>query len=147
MAVTCMLFERQFSSYLDGELPMVRAARLEAHLRKCPHCRAELAAMGGIADHIRAASRELQVSQDFDRRVLRAMGYWQVTGRPIAEPKLLKPLLVVATVLLAMMGMVRYYLSQPYGPPAPVAQPAAVMAPALGGGAIAPDEDRGGRAP
>ncbi len=145
--MTCMLFERQFSSYLDGELPRARAARLEAHLRKCPHCRAELEAMGGIADHIRAASRELQVSHDFDRRVLRAMGYWQVTGRPIAEPKLLKPLLVVATVLLAMMGMVRYYLSQPYGPPAPVAQPAAAVAPAWPGGGIAPDEDRGGRAP
>ncbi len=98
--------------------------------------------MGGIADHIRAASRELEVSHDFDGRVLRAMGYWQVTGRPIAQPKMLKPLVVVAAVLLAMLGMVRYYLSRPYNPPVPAPQAAAAVAPASPGGTIAPDRDR-----
>jgi len=140
--VTCILFERQLSSYLDGELPAARTARLEAHLRRCPHCRDELEAMGGIADHIRAASREMQVSRDFDQRVLRAMGYWQVTGRPIAQPRMLKPLLVVAAILLTITGAVRYYLSQPYRPPMPAPRGAALVAPALPGGMVAPERDR-----
>ena len=133
-----MLFEKQLSSYLDGELAADRTRRLEAHLRRCPHCRAELHAMSGIADYVRAASREVEVSEDFDRRVLRAVGYWKVTGRPLPEPKLLKPLLIVAGVLLAMMALVRYYLSRPYYPPTP--QPAPVVAPAMvPAGVVLPD--------
>ncbi len=98
--------------------------------------------MGGIADQIRAVSREVQVSHDFDRRVLRAMGYWQVTGRQvIAEPRLLRPLVVVAAILLVMTGLVRHYLARPYAPPARALQ-AAAMAPAAAGAAIAPDRDR-----
>jgi len=140
--VTCRLFETQLSSYLDGELPAARAARLKAHLQVCPRCQSELNAMSGIADRIRAASSEVEVSQDFDQRVLRSVGYWQVTGRPVRRRSLERRLLVVATVLLALLGGVRYYLSLPYRPPVPAPQPAAVVAPVAPGGPIVPDQER-----
>ena len=140
--MTCRLFENQLSSYLDDELPAARAARLKAHLRVCPHCQSELNAMSGIADRIRATSSELEVSQDFDQRVLRSVGYWQVTGRPIRPRSLEKRLLVVAAVLLALLGGVRYYLSLPYRPPMPAPQGAAVVAPVAPGGPVVVDRER-----
>lgn len=139
--MTCRLFEKQLSSYLDGELPAARAARLEAHLRACPHCQAELDAMGGIAQHIRAASSSVEVSHDFDQRVLRTMGYWQVTGRRYGQATMLRPLLVVATILLALLGVIRHFLSEPVRMPAP--QPVRpVVAPASPGGPVLPDGER-----
>jgi len=137
--VTCRLYEKQLSLYLDGELPAARAARLEAHLRLCPHCRGELKAMIGIADHIRAASTGLEVSHDFDQRVLRAVGYWEVTGRRVARPRsLLRPLFFVAVVLLALLGIIWHYLAPP---PSRQPQPAAAQiapAPAVPGTPVTP---------
>ena len=125
----CRLYERQLSEYLDGELPVTRAKRLEAHLRVCPHCRGELNAIIGIADHVRAASRGVQVSRDFDQRVLRAVGYYQVTGRHVAPRRsLVRPAVGVAVALAALLGLIWHYLAPP---PTPQPQPAAaVVAPA-----------------
>ena len=139
--MTCRVYEQQLSSYLDGELAKARAARLEAHLRTCPHCQAELSALSGIAEYLRAASSDLKVSNDFDQRVLRAVGYWQVTGRQKRQRTLTKPLTIVAAILLALLGLIRHYLAEPLGPPVP--QPsAAVVAPAAPGGSVLPDRDR-----
>ena len=139
--MTCRLFETELSSYLDGELAAARKARLEAHLQVCPHCRAELEAMSGIGSYIRAALGEVDVSHDFDHRVLRTVGYLQVTGRR-KHRTLTKPLVVVAMSLLALLGLIRHFLSQPVGPPLPAPQPAAVVAPASPGVPVAPDRDR-----
>jgi anti-sigma factor RsiW len=128
--VTCQLFEEQLSSYLDGELQAARAVRLEAHLKTCPHCQAELRAMRGISAHIRAASTELQVSQDFDQRVLRTVGYLEVTGRIRKQRSFLRPLVVAMVTLLSLLGTVRYYLQRPAPVPVPVPQSAAAVAPA-----------------
>ena len=145
--MTCRLYEEQLSSYMDGELPRARAVRLEAHLKTCPHCQAELEALGGIATRLRAASSSLQVSHDFDRRVLRAVGYWQVTGwqRPIRS--YLKPLLVAALALLGLLAGVWHFLARPFeAPPAwqpqpvmPVVAPAAPGAPPI---PLAPEGNR-----
>jgi anti-sigma factor RsiW len=131
--VTCRLYEEQLSSYLDGELPAVRAARLEAHLKVCPHCREELDALGGIATRIRAASSQLEVSHDFDRRVLWAVGYWQVKGwqRPVRS--YLRPLLLAAMFLLAMLGAIWHFFTRPTGPEWQPQPAAAVVAPAAPG--------------
>jgi anti-sigma factor RsiW len=130
--VTCILYEEQLSSYLDGELPRARAARVEAHLKVCPHCQAELDALGGIATHLRAASNSLRVSHDFDRRVLRAVGYWQVTGWQRPTKSYLRQLVWVAVTLLGMLAGVWHYFTRPFEPPPTWApQPAMpVVAPA-----------------
>jgi anti-sigma factor RsiW len=122
----CRLYHKQLSAYLDGELPTTRAARLEAHLRVCPHCRGELDSMVGIADRVRAASRELTVSQDFDQRVLRAVGYLQVyPTRTVQRPSLRSVALVLAA-LAALLGMMWHYLLRP-PVPEPAPQPGAAM--------------------
>ena len=128
---SCRLYQKQLSSYLDGELEATRSARVEAHLRTCPHCRAELDALSGIGHRIRAASRGVRVSTDFDQRVLHSVGYWQVTGRPVQQRTLTKPLLAVAIALLAVLGLIWSYLTESAPPMEPVPQtPAAAVAPA-----------------
>jgi anti-sigma factor RsiW len=126
--MTCRLYQTQLSSYLDGELPAARAARLEAHLRVCPHCASELNALRGISEYIRAASQELQVSQGFDQRVLRAVGYYQVSTRPRRARSLTRPLLVLAAILLGLLSLLRHFFLEPARPPLPVPQPSASVA-------------------
>ena len=136
--MTCRLYEEQLSSYLDQELPAARAARLEAHLKTCQRCREELEAMGGIASQLRAASSLVEVSHDFDKRVLRAFGYYRVTGWQKPVKSYLRPLVLAAVLLLGMLAAVWNFLTRPYEPapqPAPaysVGAPAATGAPAPG---------------
>ena len=130
--MTCRSFQKDLSSYLDGELPGARAARLEAHLRVCHHCQQEMAALRGINDHIRAASRHLRVSQDFDQRVLRAVGYYRVTTMRRERRPLVKPLVVLALILLALFGLIKQYFSRNLSLPVRAPQPA------VGGYAPAP---------
>ncbi len=140
--LACRLIQRDLSSYLDGELPAARAARLEAHLRTCQRCREEIAALEGINDQIRAVSHDLQVSQDFDQRVLRAVGYYQVTRAQRQRKPLTKPLVVVALILLALLGMIRHFFSRTLPLPARAPVPAVSgLAPAASGAAM-PDRDR-----
>ena len=120
--LACRLFQKDLSSYLDGELPAARALRLEAHLRLCQHCRNEISALQGINDHIRAASRNLTVSQDFDQRVLRAVGYYRVTTARRERRPLTKPLVILALILLALLGMIRHFFSRQQPLPLPVPQ-------------------------
>jgi len=141
--MTCRLFQNQLSSYLDGELPATRAARLEAHLRVCPHCASELNSLRGISEYIRAASQEVQVSQDFDQRVLRAVGYYQVSTRPRRPRSYTRPLLLIGAFLLVLLSLVRHFLTQPLEAPLPVPQPsAAAVAPAPPGAPLPADVDR-----
>ena len=141
--MTCRLFENELSSYLDGELPAARAARLEAHLQTCPHCQREMEALSGISARIRAASSNLQVSQDFDQRVLRAVGSYRVTTRRRRARPLTKPLLVLAVILLALLGLIRHYFQRPVRPPVPAPQPAAAgYVPAPQGAPMLPQRDR-----
>ncbi len=124
--MTCSLYEEQLSSYLDGELTRTRVAKLEAHLKVCPHCQAELDAFGAIGARLRAASNTVQVSHDFDRRVLRSVGYFRVTGWTKPVKSYLRPLVIAALALLAGLAGVWHYFSRPFEPP-PVWQPVPVM--------------------
>jgi anti-sigma factor RsiW len=126
--VTCRLYQNELSAYMDGELPATRIARLESHLRVCPHCQGELQEMTGISTYIRAASHQLTVSQDFDQRVLRAVASYQVGTRvQRRQQSRLRPLVAVAIALLALLGMIQHFL---FGPPtaAPLPQPSAAAA-------------------
>ena len=125
--MTCRLYENELSAYLDGELPATRKARLEAHLRVCPHCQGELQELSGISHYIRAASQGLRVSQDFDQRVLRAVTSYQVVARVMHRRRsLVRPLIAVAIVLLALLGMVQHFLLD--RPTQPLPQPSAAGA-------------------
>lgn len=139
--MTCQLYEQQLSSYLDGELPAARAARLEAHLEVCERCRAELTAMRSIAQHIRAASGEVKVSNDFDQRVLRAVGYYSITRGRAKRKVRAGPLAVAAVILLTLLGLIRHFLWEPFRPPVRSPQPAAAgVAPAAVGAPLALDQ-------
>ena len=140
--MTCQLFEKQLSPYLDGELPAARAARLEAHLRTCPHCQAELRAMRGISHHIRGAGAQVSASPDFDQRVLRSVGYYQVTGPRKKRRAARRPMTLVVLLLAALLGILRHYLSAPPAPPVRAPQPAAAYAPAGQGAPVSADGDR-----
>jgi anti-sigma factor RsiW len=141
--VSCRLYENELSAYLDGELPAARKARLEAHLRVCPHCQGELQELSGISRYIRAASQSLRISQDFDQRVLRAVTSYQVAALVHRRRRsLVRPLIVVAVVLLALLGMVQHFLWE--RPAQPLPQPsaaAAVVAPAAPA-PVAPEKER-----
>lgn len=129
--MTCQIYQEELSVYVDGELHAARAARLEAHLRVCPHCRRELDALSSVSGLVRAGSRGLQVSHDFDQRVLRAVGNVQVTTRRTQPRFLLRPLFVLALILLALLGIIKHFFYQPLAPPVPAPAPAAaVSAPA-----------------
>ena len=136
--MTCRLYEEQLSSYLDQELPAARVARLEAHLKTCQSCREELEAMGGIASQLRAASHLVEVSHDFDKRVLTAFGYYRVTGWQKPVKSYLRPLVMAALLLLGMLAAVWHFFTQPYQPaPEParaysVGAPTGVGAPGAG---------------
>ena len=142
--MTCRLFENQLSPYLDGELAATRSARLEAHLRVCTYCQAELTAMRQVASHIQAISGEVQPSRDFDRRVLRAVGYYQVTGRQARRRRALaRPLAAVIVMLLGLLTLARHYLAPPPAQPLmPAPQSAALVAPASPGLPLPADHDR-----
>ncbi len=130
------LYEKELSAYLDGELTAAQAARLEAHLRVCPHCQGELQELSGISTYIRAASQGLRVSQDFDRRVLRTVATYQLAGRvQRSRRSLLRPLIVAGIALLGLLGALEHFLTRPpLAPPLPRTQPsAAAVAPAAPG--------------
>jgi anti-sigma factor RsiW len=138
--VTCQLYENELSAYLDGELPATRAARLEAHLRVCPHCQGELNELSGISSYIRSASREIQVSREFDQRVLRAVGYFQIAGRQRRQRSWLRPLVIVAMALLALLSLVQHFLVD--RPATPLPQPQGARAVGAPIGPVAPVDGR-----
>lgn len=67
--MTCTKIDSMLSSYLDGELRPEERRLVEAHLKACPHCAAELAALERTA----AGTRLFPfpgLSPDFTERVL-----------------------------------------------------------------------------
>jgi len=69
----------------------------------------------------------LRVSQEFDQRVLRAVTSYQVAARVQRQQRsLLRPLIAIAIVLLALLGMAQHFLFQ--RPPSPLPQPSAAGA-------------------
>jgi len=50
-------FGRQLSAYHDGELPEAERTALEAHLARCPACRAELAGIQALGRLVAEAGR------------------------------------------------------------------------------------------
>ncbi len=51
----CALLQRWLPEYPEGDLPAFWKARLQAHLDRCPACRAEQAALREVAEAVRSA--------------------------------------------------------------------------------------------
>jgi anti-sigma factor RsiW len=56
--LSCVTTRRRLSAFLDGELPVADQVSVDGHLRRCPACAEELAAMRGVGDLLRARCAE-----------------------------------------------------------------------------------------
>jgi predicted anti-sigma-YlaC factor YlaD len=63
----CVRAREAASRRLDGELSELEATGLDAHLRRCPDCRAFAAQTGAITDRLRRAPLESPPAQVFER--------------------------------------------------------------------------------
>ena len=130
--MTCKTYQTELSAYLDGELPAARAARLEAHLRVCPHCQGELQELSGISRYIRAASQEARLSQHFDQRVLRSVTTYQLAQRTLRRRSLRRPIVIATVVLLTLLSLLWQFLrTLPAPAPTRMPQPSAAAAVAM----------------
>lgn len=77
MTPNCAAIESELSSWLDGELAADAAARVEAHVRQCPACAAEVAALQRVGHVLRrwdADESRSAPSYGFRNRVLARLG-------------------------------------------------------------------------
>ncbi|MBM3500068.1 MAG: hypothetical protein FJX74_15540, partial [Armatimonadetes bacterium] len=93
----CRSVCRRLTRYQDGDLPPAQTQALAEHLRGCPGCRRELAALKAVAALLNGLG-EVEPDEAFTRDVLRA-----VAGERIAEPA--RPL-VSTGLTLAAVGLV-----------------------------------------
>ena len=59
------------AAYLDGELPSDEATRLQAHLRECPRCAAEIASQVSLRRSLASARQRFKPSTEFKRKMQR----------------------------------------------------------------------------
>jgi len=64
--LSCVATRRRLSAFLDGELPVPDQVIVDGHLRRCPACADELAAMRGVGDVLRAAAAAGARASEFD---------------------------------------------------------------------------------
>lgn len=60
----CRQMRRKLSAFHDGELPVSEQIALQAHLRECPDCAAEVREMDELADGLRAGAAAAEVSPE-----------------------------------------------------------------------------------
>lgn len=124
---SCWRFRRQLAPYLDGELPLTAAARLEQHLAACPACRARL------ADQRFAAGLVAQLSVPV-RETLPAWSAPASAGPPLERPRPLIGQLVPATAVLLIAVAALWFYLRPRGPAWEVAR--LTGAPTIGAHAV-----------
>lgn len=64
MPRACRQMRRQLSAFHDGELPVGEQIALQAHLRECPECAAEVREMDDLGACLRAGALTAEVSPD-----------------------------------------------------------------------------------
>lgn len=84
----CVRAREAASRRLDGELSELEATGLDAHLRRCPECRAFTAQTSAITDRLRRAPLESPPAQVFER----------VRRRPASTARLQAAVAVLAVV-------------------------------------------------
>jgi anti-sigma factor RsiW len=109
--VDCKNTLLRLNAYLDGELPQAGAADVERHLRECPSCAAELAALRALAGAL-ADLEGAAVPSRFAARVLDAARARDAARRAPALPfgllragPVSRVLLRMAACLVAVAGL------------------------------------------
>lgn len=69
-------------AFIDGELDLVRAADLEAHLAGCPDCRAEMERVRGVRQLIGRDGVRFKMPEEVRAQVLTALSREQAAGIP-----------------------------------------------------------------
>lgn len=69
-------------AFIDGELDLVRAAELEAHLAGCPDCRAEMERVRGVRQLIGRDGVRFKMPEEVRAQVLTALSREQAAGIP-----------------------------------------------------------------
>ncbi|HTK90686.1 MAG TPA: zf-HC2 domain-containing protein [Verrucomicrobiae bacterium] len=131
--MTCAENREQHSALLDGELPAVARARVEAHLAGCAECSAELARLTRMLGMLHTLPAE-RAPVGFVDRVLAAARPtpWYVRAwRAGTQPWRLKLPLEAAAVVIVALGAVYVFQKTPelqqaarYAAPAPSSTPA-----------------------
>jgi hypothetical protein len=73
--LSCVGSRRRLSAFQDGELPVTERVAVDAHLRQCPACAADLAGLREVGDALRAkaaaaAARHAGVMDDLQADIL-----------------------------------------------------------------------------
>ena len=64
--LSCVATRRRLSAFLDGELPVADQVVVDGHLRRCPACADELAAMRGVGDMLRTRAAAAAATRGSD---------------------------------------------------------------------------------
>ena len=64
MPRVCRQMRRRLSAFHDGELPVGEQIALQAHLRECPACAAEVCEIEDLGDCLRAGALSVEVAPD-----------------------------------------------------------------------------------
>ncbi len=65
MKESCKETRRLLSQYVDGELEFSLAARVEAHLKVCPDCRRELAALKALGQMVKEKDKPPKLADEY----------------------------------------------------------------------------------
>ena len=93
---TCGQDREALAAYLDGEIPAEQERALQQHLRSCPDCAAEIAAMVSQRRAMKAAGTRFAPSAEFRRKI-------QAQVSPTRHGFARSRLIPVAVVALAVM--------------------------------------------
>jgi anti-sigma factor RsiW len=111
----CQDLEPLFASYVDGDARSTDRAAVEAHLERCPPCRARLAEERTAHDVLTARRSGLRVCASAHLRARCAAHAARGTGRAVFHPAAIArrwlPLSLAATLLLAVAGAFVYGLN------------------------------------
>src|SRR5256885_1129118 len=92
----CDEYKDRLDAYIDGELPAQEMSAVEAHLRTCELCAADVRLQNRLKHEVRVAGKTYAPSLDFRRRVEAAIAPPKKTSRF----RLWAPSMAIAAVLL-----------------------------------------------
>jgi anti-sigma factor RsiW len=100
--MVCEAWKPQLDTYLDGELPSEQMHALDAHVRSCGSCAADVLARVQMKRSIQAAGKRFVPSAEFRRRLRRSI---EAKPRPGVVGLGWKIATVVLTILLAGLAV------------------------------------------
>jgi hypothetical protein len=113
----CATARRRLSDALDGALPAKRQARLEAHLRACPDCRAYRDRIGLVQDRTRLADdRPAGSWEAFEEALAAKIDAAGEKGRPArAVPRFRQRWAWAVAAASFLVGVTTWYVLQRQG--------------------------------